>query len=145
MQNPSCHRHPWTVLKITRMHSSRMRTAHSLTIFYSIPCILGESLPNPLDADPLPPGYRPPWMQTPSPGCRPSWMQTPLSNACWEANPPSQCMLGSQPHLPSACWETNSPTPCGQKEWHTPVKILPCPKLRLRVVKIFFGSLCYNR
>ena len=24
--------------------------------------------------------------------------------------------------------------PCGQKEWHTPVKILPCPKLRLRAV-----------
>ena len=25
--------------------------------------------------------------------------------------------------------------PCGQNDWHTPVKILPCPKLRLRAVK----------
>ena len=77
-----------------RMHSSRMRTARSLTVSHSIQL---RGLPNapprcgipqmqtPLDADP--PDADPqmqtlPWMQTP-PGCRPSWMQTPL-----DADPP---------------------------------------------------------
>ena len=40
----------------------------------------------------------------------------------------------AQPERPGhvtcdACWECH-PTPCGQKEWHTLVKILPCRKLR---------------
>ena len=51
----------------TRMHSSRIRTAHLLTVSHSILCIRG-GLPNPLDADPLPPGRRAPYPQ----------MQTPL-------------------------------------------------------------------
>ena len=29
-----------------------------------------------------------------------------------------------------------TPPPCGQNSWHTLLKILPCPKLRLRAVKI---------
>ena len=29
------------------------------------------------------------------------------------------------------------PHPCVQNSWHTLLKILPCPKLRLRAVKIF--------
>ena len=79
----------------TRMHSSRMRTAHLLTVSRSIPCVSGgggEGLPNS-------PGCRPPWRQSP-------WMQTPLEayplpldadppghvtcDVCWEANPPGQ-------------------------------------------------------
>ena len=60
----------------TRMHSSRMCTAHLLTVSCSMPYILGGSaypppfrktlggLPNPLD------------MQAPAPGCRPPQMQT---------------------------------------------------------------------
>ena len=34
-----------------------------------------------------------------------------------------------------ACWDTKPPLPhCEQNSWHTPMKILPCPKLRLRAV-----------
>ena len=82
---------------MTRMHSSRMRTARSLTISHSIP---GVICPTPLDADP--PGCRPflhadpPWMLTPA-GYRPSLdADTSLDadppfhvtcDACWEANP----------------------------------------------------------
>ena len=85
----------------TRMHSSKMHTARSLTVSRSI----REGLPNQpptLDADPLLP-----WMQTPS-GCRPpSGCRTPWSCDQWY-------MLWSQP-----------PGPCGQKEWHTLLKTLP--------------------
>ena len=59
----------------TRMHSSRMRTARSLSVSHSIRWG-GWVLPSPLDTDPQ--------MQTPPPGCRPRldadtspWMQTP--------------------------------------------------------------------
>ena len=57
----------------TRMHSSRMRTTHLLTVSHSIRW--GEMLAQ---------HPHPPPMQTP-PGCRPPW-----SCALW-------CMLGSQP------------------------------------------------
>ena len=59
------------------MHSSRMRTAHSLTVFHSIHGGGVGCLPN-------------------TPGGSPLWMQTPLEanppghltwDACWEANP----------------------------------------------------------
>ena len=55
----------------TRMHSSRMRTAHLLTVSRSIPCVSGGGrvcpwMQTPLDADP-PGGIPPP------PGCRPPW------------------------------------------------------------------------
>ena len=84
-------------------------------------------VPNPLDADPT-------WMQSPRyrpffrcrpPGCKAPWIQTPP--AC---RPPSHVTC-------DACWEA---TPRGQKEWHTLVKILPCSKLHLRVVKIPSGG-----
>ena len=32
--------------------------------------------------------------------------------------------------------QTDTPSPCKQDDWHTPVKTLPCPKFRLRVVNI---------
>ena len=43
-------------------------------------------------------------------------------------------LLDADPSPPDA-------DPRGQKEWHALVKILPCPKLRLRAVKIFCYSL----
>ena len=39
---------------------------------------------------------------------------------------------------PSMHW--GRPPPCGQNSWHTLLKILPCPKLRLRAVKIDFSD-----
>ena len=65
---------------LTRMPSSRMRTARLLTI-----CCRGwgGSIPAPWMQTSL-------WMQT-SPGCRLPWMQTPPGHvscdACWEAIP----------------------------------------------------------
>ena len=38
-----------------------------------------------------------------------------------------------QPHTPSPPPGNHAP-PCGQNCWHTLLKILPCPKLRLRAV-----------
>ena len=61
------------------------------------------------------------------------------------SQPPSQCMLGSQPHLPSACREPNLPFPVHAGKPTPPptmnrmthrCKTLPCPKHRLRAVKI---------
>ena len=50
----------------------------------------------------------------------PPWEQTPPDQAPpWEQTPPEQ-----------------THPPCEQNSWHTAMKILPCPKLRLRVVKI---------
>ena len=37
------------------------------------------------------------------------------------------------PETWKACWDT-IPSPCEQNYWHTLLKILPCPKLRLRAV-----------
>ena len=53
----------------------------------------------------------------PPPGCRPAWRQTCLPREA-DTHPRRQ----------------NSPL---WTEWHTGVKTLPCPRLRLRVVKIF--------
>ena len=91
----------------TRMHSSRMRTAH-------FPSSGGGSLrmktpprvqtPFLLGADPLPPGGRPL-----SPRCRPPWMQTLFPQLCWEANPLPLLKAG---HVTSdAYWEANPPLP----------------------------------
>ena len=62
-----------------------------------------------LDAEP--PGGRPPWMQTPQ--RQTPWRQTPL-----DADLPGG--------RPCPLWT----------EWDTRVKTLPCPKLRLRAVKM---------
>ena len=52
-----------------------------------------------------------------------------------DADPPACGPLG---HVTcDACWKANHPPlPAGQNEWHTLVKILPCPKPRLRSVII---------
>ena len=65
------------------------------------------------------------WMQTPP---MQTWMQTPGHVTC-----DAWCMLGSQ-----------LPSPRGQKESHTLLKILPCPKLHLRaVIKCLFTQWLY--
>ena len=46
----------------------------------------------------------------------------------WRLNPPSD----ADPPVIHA--GKSPPPPCGQKEWHALVKIIPCPKLRLRAV-----------
>ena len=46
-------------------------------------------------------------------------------------HPPTQRQ--TPPPLPVACWHTHTPL---WTEWQTGVKTLPCPKLRLRAVKI---------
>ena len=56
--------------------------------------------------------------------------------------PPEQTPPGA--HMP---WEQTPPEqapPCGQNSWHMLVKILPCPKLHLSVVKIILHAPVYN-
>ena len=48
-----------------------------------------------------------------------------------QASPPEPGTPWDQAHTP----RTRHP-PCEQNSWHTPVKILPCPKLRLQAVTI---------
>ena len=80
----------------TRMHSSRMCTAHSSS--------RGGSPPG------TPPGADPPWSRHP-PGSRHPRTRHPLgAGTPWTRHPPV--------------------------DRHTPVNILPCPKLRLRAVNI---------
>ena len=91
------------------MHSSRIRTAHLLTVSRSIPCISGGGgfCPPPLNAapprcrPPTPDAELPPQRQTPrrqtTPGCRSPLDAEPppdadppdhvTCDACWEANP----------------------------------------------------------
>ena len=95
-----------------RMHSSRMHTAHFLTISSSIQGedlhLGGGGLPNPpMDADPL-------WMQTPSGcsrcrplGCRPPRCRSPRCRPP-DADP-TRCRPSPQSCDPlmMACWEVN--------------------------------------
>ena len=138
-------------LDSTRMHSSMMRTTRSssrllggmsASVHARIPpwvwawrqppgCEPGEP-PRCGPADPPGVGLdTPPSGQTPQLplGCGPGDLQGMLG-----CHPPPgylqgmlgyhlQCMLGYPP-------------PRGQNSWHTLLKILPCPKLRLRAVKI---------
>ena len=57
----------------------------------------------------------------PPPTCMPPVCMSPAMNI------PLPCMTP----IPLPC----APPPCGQNDWHTLLKILPCPKLRLRAVK----------
>ena len=48
-----------------------------------------------------------------------------------------ECLVrGGGVWYPSMHWGRTPLPPCEQNSWHTLVKILPCPKLRLRAVKI---------
>ena len=79
----------------TRLHSSRMHTARSLTVSPSMHCAGGSA----------------------SGGC---------------LLPEGGCLLQGVVSQ-HALKQTYRPS-CGQNSWHTPMKILPCPKLRLRAV-----------
>ena len=104
----------------TRMHSSRMRAARSLTVSCRIPCM------------------------SPPPCMPPTTMHAPRNHAC----PLQPCMpprsthpLGSthtpQKHAhPPGSTHTPEKHTCLPRNTHTPVNILPCPKLRLRAVII---------
>ena len=94
----------------TRIHSSRMRTAHLLTI--SQHALLGGTCPGVY----LPGVYLPGWC------------------TCLGGVPARGVYLsrGVPPQVP--------PHPLWT-EWQTGAKILPCPKLRLRVVNITFQQL----
>ena len=130
----------------TRIHSSRMCTAHSLTVSRHILC-------NPPSNHACPPQ---PCMPPCNHACPPSnhtcplaTMHPPHNHAC----PPQPCMPPTttdatplQPLMPPSNHSfplatTHAPpatmhTPRGQNSWHTLLKILPCPKLRLRAVNI---------
>ena len=125
---------------ITRMHSRRMRIARSSSHRGGLPQDQapppGPGIPRsrhpprqiplnfPLGCGPGPdPSQLPPWLWawTRSPSTSPLGvgLETPLETcckACWD----STC---------NACWDS---TPTVDR--HTPVNILPCPKLRLRAV-----------
>ena len=124
------------------MHSSRSRTAHFSSRHVSAlsqrpPFHREHPSPRPFHRDPLHrhpsqryPGQRPPWTKTPwtqtSLDRDPSWAETPL-----DRDPPEKDMgLGSQTGGDIIQRET----PSLWTEWQTPVKTLPCLKLRLRVV-----------
>ena len=100
--------HFWRICKqhlmfFTRMHSSRMRTARSLTVSPSMLCSRGGCLV---------PGSA--WSQG---GVCSGGVPGPEGVPAWSGGG------GGMP----ACTEADSP--CEQNYWHTLVKILPCPKL----------------
>ena len=117
---------------ITRLHSSRMRTTRLLTISRSIQwrevCL---SPPTYLDADPPDADYL-------------------EADTSFEADTPPRCR-----HPWSFMWpvmHAGKLTPPRWTEWHTGVKTLPCPKLRLRAVKnadctfgVIGGNYCRKR
>ena len=112
-----------------------MRTTHNSSHLGGSPPGTSQTR-HPPTRHPLPPGRRPP---------RPS---TPQEQTPWEQIPLLQGMLGY--HTPPAARHAGippamhadipppnpTPPPPLWTEWQTGVKILPCPKLCLRVVKI---------
>ena len=113
-----------------RMHSSRMRTARSLTaspyLVVSHACPPpGATMHAPPEQPHTPPRATPPGATTcPLPleqPCIPRATTPPPEQSC--TLPPEQpCTPPEQPRTP--LWT----------EWQTGVKMLPCPKLRLRAV-----------
>ena len=135
---PLC-RHPWC--KPPFMQTPLMQTPLMQPPLYA----------DTLDAEPplcRHPWCRHPFMQTPwckppfIPWCRPPSIQTSSTPGC---RPPGCRPTGCRPHLhahppPWSCdlWCMLGSQPLHQlTEWHTGVKTLPCPKLRLRTVKIW--------
>ena len=109
----------------TRMHSSRMRTARSSSHLGGV-------------STRHPPGTRPPCNQTAPPEQAPQ-DQEPLGPGTPPRirHPPGTRPPGAGPpgtrHPP---WT----------EWQTGVKILPCPKLRLRaVIRIYYYLSCISK
>ena len=122
----------------TRMHSSRMRTARSSSHHGgSLHTPPPQSMyPHPLEQAPpwLDPPQLPPWVWTWRPssgqiplGCGPENLQGMLR---YHASPLETCCKACWDTTCNACWDS----PPQQNSWHTLLKILPCPKLRLRAV-----------
>ena len=130
----------------TRMYSSRMRTTCSSSHHRGAPSPARAGTP--LEQAP-PPGQIPlnfslgwgpgpdppqllpwvwPWSPPParSPWTSPLGVGLETCKACWYTTPLETCC--------KACWDTTYPPQ--QNSWHTLLKILPCPKLHLWVVKI---------
>ena len=169
-----------------RMHSSRMRTARSLTVSCHILCMPPSNHTHPpatMHAPQQP--CIPPQPSTPcNHACPPCSHTPPLNHACppttvhapcnhtppttthaphnyicptatthppTTTHTPATVHTPQQPHTPPAAMHIpcNHAPPCNHAcpptthapswtEWQTGVKILPCPKLRLRAVKISF-------
>ena len=125
----------------TRMHSSRMRTAGSSSHpggLHQSPTpgadtLLGAGTPR----EQLPPDQIPLEQTPPGAGNPPRSRHPPE-----QAPPPDQAPPRSKPPLGPGT------PPCRQNSWHTLLKILPCLKLRLRVIIIktteIFSSACQS-
>ena len=110
----------------TRMHSSRMRTA----------CSSGR----PGGLHQAPPKAGTPQEQVPWSGA-PLEQAIPLEQNPWSRHPRNQTPPGNRHPLGTGTrvgtpqagtpphWDQTPP--CGQNSWHTLLKILPCPKLRV--------------
>ena len=153
----SCHAHPlpctppapsplWIESQtgITRMHSSRMRTARSLIV--SLYLVVSHARPpgatmhTPQEQPHTPPRAT---MHAPLGAT----MHAPGSNHTCPPRSNHACPPGVTTHAPQEQWPTPpreqpcmppQEQPCMPPlwtEWQTGVKILPCPKLRLRAVK----------
>ena len=121
----------------TRMHSSRMRTAHfSGRIWGEGFCLggicWGVSAQGGVCLEGVyPGGVRGPWTQR----------QTPPLHAGIHT-PPAHCMLGYIHPLPIACWDTHTQL---LTEWLIDrCKNITFPQLRLRAVKIKIWRLYYQ-
>ena len=128
----------------TRMHSSRMHTACSsshrggvsttplLWPFGVVAFWSGDLLvwwPSGLVA----PDQVPHWEQTPPGADQPPRSRVPQDQARpLEQTPLETCCKACWDTTCKACWDTTPPYE--QNSWHTPMKILPCPKLRPRAV-----------
>ena len=106
---------------ITRMHSSRIRTARSLTVARSI-CHAGPpAMHAPCHAHPLP--CMPPSMHAPPAMHAPHHTHTTLAT-----------------HAPLPCLP-----PCGQNSWHMLLKIIPCPNFVAGGNKYTHASTCLTQ
>ena len=102
----------------------------------------GSPYRDPLDIDPLTETPGRDWSlsgasvqgpQTETPQHRPPGQRPPLEGTWDQGQRPPRKKTGPDSQIVS---DIKQRTPCEQNDWHTLLKILPCPRLRLRVVKI---------
>ena len=108
---------------LTRMHSSRMRTARSSSRRGGDLVLIPLNFPLGVGLDLIP-------LKFPL-GCGPGSDPPQFPPWVWAWRGVS--LAGGSPWGGVSFWETS---PRGQSSWHTLLKILPCPKLRLRAVII---------
>ena len=78
-------------------------------------------------------------------GCGPGPDPPQLPPWVWAWRPPTPPGEGAGLPETSAPPQDQATLPCEQNSWHTLVKILPCPKLRLRAVTTSWSlSYCYS-